>query len=243
MKLILTSDTHFGFNHKTQSKHLRFLKLLAAEKPDVVVHAGDWTSHSQKQFRRTLQMFREHLSCPIVAVRGNHDFWQSPDLNQSFTPTERIMEIHNEWFEEFGIHHVSKGSFPVGDWTIYGFDGWYATVSPPTNDQAWMPLMTGQYPTMEWFRNKAQDDIHRLIDCKGEGKAKKICVTHFPTYTEDQRYAQFCANLNYLEVLTDHFEILLFGHSHRACDWVFRDTRIVNCGSDYNIPLYKVLEI
>jgi predicted phosphodiesterase len=243
MKLILTSDTHYGHNHKTQTKHMRFLKKLAEESPDVLVHAGDWASHSQHQLYRTLQMFRESLKCPIVAVRGNHDFWQSTDKYHPFLPTEKVLETHQAWFEEFDIHHVSKGALKVQDWTFYGFDGWYGYHNPPTNDARWMPMMTESLTTMEWFQQKAHADLVKMLDTKEEGKEKKLCVSHFPTFTEDQRKAHYCANLNYLEVLTENFELLLFGHSHRACDWNFRGTRIVNCGSDYNKPVYKVLEL
>lgn len=242
MKVAITSDTHLGCSSSNYATHTHFLSQIAAENPDLLIHAGDWTSHAQHQFRQSLEMFREYLKCPIVAVRGNHDFWQTPN-NQPFYRTETVLETHNKWFEEFNIHHVSKGPFEIQDWTVYGFDGWYASTNPPTHDKDYLPLMTNEYVTMEWFTRKAHTDLVNMLDLKGKDKNKKICVSHFPPFTEDQRYAILCANLNYLDVLADNFEFLIFGHSHRACDWRFRDTRIVNPGSDYNRPIYKIIEI
>lgn len=243
MRLVLTSDTHFGHDGKTQSKHSKFLKSLAEEKPDVLVHAGDWTSSKQGQFFRTLEMFRESLDCPIVAVRGNHDFWQNQDRFHLLQETESVFEHHDIWFKRFNIHHVSYGPLILDGWTIAGFDGWYGNNSPPTNDSKFMPPYTQSMTTMEWFSRKAFRDLSDLLDSLDTVKSKKICVTHFPPFTNDQRYIHFCANPNYLEVLCERFELLLVGHSHIECDWVFRDTRIVNSGSDYNKPKYKVLEL
>jgi predicted phosphodiesterase len=243
MRLVLTSDTHFGHDGKTQSKHQKFLKAVAEENPDVLVHAGDWTSSKQEQFRRTLEMFREELRCPIVAVRGNHDFWQTVDRFHFLQETESLFEQHEIWFRQFNIHHVSQGPFVIDGWTITGFDGWYGNLNPPTNDEKFMPLFTQNMRTMEWFNRKAHWDLQDILDKVDLSREKKICVTHFPPFTENQLYAQFCANQNYLEVLCERFELLLVGHSHRECDWVFKGTRIVNSGADYNAPKYKVLDL
>jgi predicted phosphodiesterase len=243
MKLLLTSDTHYGFNEKTQSKHVRFLEKIKVERPDIVIHAGDWASNTQNQFRRTLEMFREKITCPIVCVRGNHDFWQTKGKDKPFLDTLEMIEQHNLWFDELDIHHVSRGELKIEGWSIYGFDGWYGASDPKTNDHNFLPEFTEGLPTMEWFSRKAFSDLKNLVENLDDKKENRICVTHFPSYTDDQRYAHFCANLNYLETLTDYFQIILCGHSHRACDFVFRDTRIVNAGSDYNKPEYKVIEL
>jgi predicted phosphodiesterase len=242
VKIVLTSDTHYGFNEKTQHKHLRFLEKIRSEKPDVVVHAGDWASNTQNQFRRTLEMFREKLDCPIVCVRGNHDFWQTQGKDDPFLDVSSMMAKHAEWFDELNIHHVSRGPLSFDGWTFYGFDGWYGLNEPKTNDHKFLPLVTEGLPTMEWFSRKAFTDLRNLID-EDLGEGKRICVTHFPSFTEDQRYAEFCANLNYLEVLSENFDMILCGHSHRACDFHFRRARILNSGSDYNQPAYKVIDI
>lgn len=243
MRLLLTSDTHFGHDGNTQAKHIKLLKKISEEKPDVVVHAGDWASNRQNQFYRTLEMFRESLNCPIVAVRGNHDFWQTRERFQFFHETDYLFEHHDIWFKRFKIHHVSYGPLVIDGWTIAGFDGWYGYLNPPTNDFKFLPVYTHSMTTMEWFNRKAHNDLNELLETLDNSKSKKICVTHFPPFTDDQRYLHFCANQNYLEVLSDRFELLLVGHSHKACDWVFRDMRIVNSGSDYNDPKYKVLDL
>jgi len=239
MRAILTSDTHFGFSHDDEKNHETFLKKISSEKPDVVVHAGDWSSHHQDQFKKTLEMFRDNLSCPIICIRGNHDFWQTPKPQKSI---QELFELHEKWFQECEIHHLSKGCFEIAGWSFYGFDGWYSHHVPPTNDGDHLPLITEGLPTMHWFTRKAYRDLVETIDSV-KNREKSVCVTHFPCFTDDQRYANFCANLNYLEVLSDNFELLLFGHSHKFCDFRFRETRIVNCGSDYLKPTYKVLDL
>lgn len=234
MRLVLTSDTHYGISS------LDFLDDLSLERPDVVVHAGDWASNKQEQFRQSLETFRRKLSCPILCVRGNHDFWQA---GLKKLPISEIYEQHERWFADYGIHHLDA-PFKLGGYVIAGFDGWYGRSSVASNDAFHLPDWVEGTPAMEWFSRKAYVDLARCVRKVSDLPEKKICVSHFPSFSEDTRYTSFCANAHYLSILKDSFDMVLYGHSHRRCDFLYEDSlRVVNCGSDYGSPRYVVLEL
>jgi len=240
MKVLVTSDTHYGFSDKTGGRLHKLCNNMKAEQPDVVVHAGDWASHKQSQFYSAMKMFRDSFDCPIVAVRGNHDFWQHEIIKK---PIEEIENQHQAWFTELDIHHVSRGLLCLKDWVFGGFDGWYHETNPPTNDEQFMPKNT--IPSAhEYLNQKAHKDLYNLIDDLDQcGKSKIILASHFPTYSHDPKYLSFCANPKYHDILTGYCDYLVFGHSHRREN--LRDGRanIINAGSDYNNPRYIMLEV
>ncbi len=257
VKLMLTSDTHYGFNHKTHQRHENFLKTLqdTIESDDIkcVIHAGDWSVNKQDQFYHTMKMFRKHIdpSIPIAAVRGNHDFWDLPDgykIKRKRMFGE-LQNLHREWFEEHNIHHLETGPLVVDDVIICGFDGWYGKADPPTNDEERIIGTVEGCPAMVYLSSRAYKELDRVLDTDTDDYAKAICVTHFPPFGGDWKNGadakdiSFCANPKYLQPITEKFDVFCMGHSHQRVDRIDNYCRLLNSGSDYNMPRFLVFEV
>lgn len=252
MKILLTSDTHYGFSHKTHKRHENFLRevkrVIEEQHVDVVLHAGDWTSMRQDQFRRTMAMFRRELGDDVIiaAVRGNHDFW---DLKKGGRKMQRkhlygeLMRMHQEWFEAYNIIHLGTSTLTHEDIHIVGFDGWYGSSNPPTNDEQWMIRDVEGCPIMTYLSNKAHKDLDMLLQRDYSKYRKVICVSHFPPFSGDWKGKGMSANFNFFEPMREKFDVLCFGHSHRRVEREENGTWIYNAGSDYDQPRYLIFEV
>jgi len=247
LKFALTSDTHYGHNKNTHRVHEKFLEKLAADIAaqdiKVLIHAGDWTSNKQDQFYRTLKMFRKYIDIPILGVRGNHDLWQySPRDEQKLSLTE-LDKKHNEWFTESNIHHLQNGPFVIDDVVIVGFDGWYYSHNPPTNDETMMCKFEGADRATVHLTREAYLKLDTLLQMDLSQYRKAVMVTHHPPFTESYVYMQHCANPNYFEPIKEKFDVFCTGHSHHYWNETQDDCLVLNCGSDYNEPKHLVFEI
>ena len=84
---------------------------------------------------------------------------------------------------------------------------------------------------------------------------KLVCATHH-SLTPYRGYGSaredtMSGNFSHLDFLSEDFDLVLNGHSHQEVDhtheYVYGNTvhscRIVNVGSDYDKPKYRILEI
>lgn len=247
VKCVLTSDTHYGLDKNTHRIHEKWLKKLAQEITDkdikVFIHAGDWSCNKQDQFYRTMKMFRKHISIPIVCVRGNHDLWQYKPFEGPKMYGE-MMRTHEEWFKELNIHHLESGPFYIDDVAIYGFDGWYYSSNPPTNDLERMNFHDIEgAPAMPYLSSRAHKKLDALLQVDTTMYRKSVLVTHHGPYTDDLKYKEFCANMNFFEPIVEKYDFFCNGHSHHFTDQVYGKCRVLNSGSDYNEPAYLVFEV
>lgn len=69
--LLQISDTHFG----TEQDHVMaaLLRLIEDRQPDAVLLSGDVTQRARRNQFAAAQAFIEKLTCPVLAVPGNHD--------------------------------------------------------------------------------------------------------------------------------------------------------------------------
>ena len=263
MKIALTSDTHYGHSHNTHKIHQKFLTKLATEDFDVLIHDGDWISSKQHQLPRTLKMFREALEDkPILTVIGNHDLWDVDNWNKQGhvsrasskfdrNKSYRSMIIdHDEWMKEQNIHHLAWNPYQFEEEVMfYGFDGWYSELPLRSNDTNFMPrLVDGCAPIDMFLANEAHKALDSILLQQEEHKKANphltyACCTHHAPYTFEEMYRFMCANPNFLDPITEQFDLFLVGHSHQKEDWRKNNCRIVNCGSDYDSPRYVIMEI
>lgn len=255
MKVLLTSDTHYGYDQKTHRYHEKFLteiaELVDKGEVDIVVHAGDWSTNRQDQFHRTLKMFRRYLSVPILTVKGNHEFWDQKKDGRKMQKKHMyhsLIKMHDEWFEESDIHYLGNGEFVKDDVCFVGFDGWYGYVGEAkreTRDGEVMVRDVEGCETMVYLSNKAYKDLDELLAKDYSKYRKVVCVSHFPPLTEDWKGKDkaFSANMNFLEPMKEKFDVLCFGHSHMRVERKEDGTWIYNCGSHYDKPRYLIFEV
>lgn len=241
LKIAVTTDTHMGHHFKTILKIEKMLKKLMTEKFDILIHCGDWVSSKQRQLETSFKLFRKIIpkEIPILAVIGNHDFWNG---DEKFKNSSLMLENHNRLFQEYDIHYLENGPFIFQNVGFYGFNGWYHSTRPATNDTRWMPRFFEGLDPHVYFNNIARKKAFELLNLELLYE-KNVLVTHFPFFTDHIKYAEFCADMNYMDPFTEKFDLMLVGHSHKECDWVKNKCRVVNAGSDYNFPRYKIVDL
>lgn len=239
MKIALTSDTHYGITDKTYRKLEQMLKKMQEQEPDVVLHAGDWGSHKERHLGACMKLFRRFFSdTPIVGVRGNHDLW----TEHSLQTLETFISNSDKTFEEYNIlntyfNHQEKV-------VIVGWNGWYKSLWPRSNDKYHMPQPENGFPINDYMQLLARESFARAnIILEKYPTYKKIALTHFShSYRND--YAEMNGDDKPITQLIDmEVNVICLGHSHIAQDETVHETRILNCGSDYNKPAYVIFEL
>jgi predicted MPP superfamily phosphohydrolase len=79
MRVIVTSDLHYRplWIHVLD----RMVRQVQDERPDCFILAGD-VGHPLHNFERGLALF-SGLTCPRLALAGNHDLWSGQNDSQS----------------------------------------------------------------------------------------------------------------------------------------------------------------
>ena len=231
MKIALTSDTHYGYGHKTHRKHIKFLNELNREDFDVLVHCGDWSASKQTSLYKTLKMFREALGDkPILTSLGNHDLW---DINNWDNRSDHRVKIrrstydrnktyrsmiidHHNWMEEFNIHHLAWNPYQFEEEVMfYGFDGWYYQLPVRSNDVNYMPrLVDGCAPIDMFLSNEAHKAVDNILFKQEQHKKDNphlsyVCCTHHAPYTTNSGYEFMCANPRFLDPICSQFDMFL----------------------------------
>lgn len=109
MKLVMVSDLHIGYHNPRKELH-RWIDMINAEKPDLVLIAGDIIDMSMRPLKeeRMAEEFRR-LTAPVYACLGNHEYYSGePDAQQ--------------FYHDAGIHLLRDSAAAVGDLCIIGRD-------------------------------------------------------------------------------------------------------------------------
>jgi len=107
LRVGLLSDIHFDPLYETAYLEHAF-RLLAAEQPDLVLHAGDFVSHTTHRFEEFGALAARFIP-PLgaFAALGNHDHWAGPKKVRA------ILERH-------GIRVLRNSALPLP-----GHPGWF----------------------------------------------------------------------------------------------------------------------
>lgn len=239
MRVLLISDTHRGFSPSTAKIHMRWAdEVLSKLEYDVLILAGDLSSHKQRQFYSSLKFFRK-VAGPdrdILLVRGNHDFWDGDIKN-----FDAMLARHTDWFQEFRITHLqSSWSYVKDDVAFVGWDGWYWQLPSNSNDTRWIP--SGGIQLLDQQAPKSFENSLRIAEELSQTYDKIVGVTHFPCLRGlgDMRYG---GNPHYGEIILPYLDVLCMGHSHQRVDLEIQGTRLYNCGSDYEKPNHILFEV
>ena len=109
LRLVMLSDLHLGY-HNPRKELARWVDIVNAEKPDVVLIAGDIIDMSIRPLveERMYEEFRR-LAAPVYACLGNHEYYTGEPLAQQF-------------YRDAGINLLRDSSAVVGDLLIIGRD-------------------------------------------------------------------------------------------------------------------------
>lgn len=110
VKMVLISDLHLGY-HNTRADFVKWVDMICAENPDLVLIAGDIIDNNHKPVmeENMAEVFRK-IHVPIYACLGNHDYYAGEPQSEQF-------------IRESGIHLLKDKSvtLPQGI-TIIGRD-------------------------------------------------------------------------------------------------------------------------
>ena len=186
----------------------------------------------------------------------DQDSWNNGRYNKR-TSYEEMKSTQREWFEELKIHYLQDNPFYFKDEAIfYGYDGWYLNLPPPSNDKNWMPPTAKQCPIDQYLSYRANKSLDAILVSAEEAKKlnpniKTLCATHHSLTSYRGGFDTMGGNPRHLDFLSENMDYVLNGHSHQEVDQVheylsgntIHSCRIINAGSDYDKPKYKIFDI
>lgn len=109
VKMVMMSDLHIGYHNRRSELH-RWIDMVNAEQPDLVLIAGDIIDGSMRPLKEE-KMHEEfqRLKAPVYACLGNHEFFSGEPAARQF-------------YRDAGIHLLQDSVAIVGDIAIIGRD-------------------------------------------------------------------------------------------------------------------------
>ena len=109
LRLVMLSDLHLGYHNRRDEFH-RWVDLINAEHPDLILIAGDIIDGSMRPLLEE-RMHEEflRLQAPVYACLGNHEYYSGEPDAQRF-------------YRDAGIHLLQDSAALVGDLLIIGRD-------------------------------------------------------------------------------------------------------------------------
>ena len=108
-RIVMVSDLHLGY-HNRRAELERWIDLINAEKPDLVLIAGDIIDMSIRPLAEEKMAEAFHrLQAPVYACLGNHEYFSGEPAAQRF-------------YDEAGIHLLRDTTVVTGDLCIVGRD-------------------------------------------------------------------------------------------------------------------------
>jgi len=109
LRLVMLSDLHLGY-HNPKAELCRWVDLINAEQPDLVLIAGDIIDMSIRPLveENMAEDFRR-IQAPVYACLGNHEYYTGEPQAQQF-------------YRDAGIHLLRDTAEVVGDLCIIGRD-------------------------------------------------------------------------------------------------------------------------
>ena len=109
VKLVMMSDLHLGYHNRREELH-RWIDMINAEQPDLVLIAGDIIDGSMRPLKEE-KMYEEfqRIKAPVYACLGNHEYYSGEPGAQQF-------------YQDAGIHLLQDSVAVIGDLCIIGRD-------------------------------------------------------------------------------------------------------------------------
>lgn len=96
VRIVMMSDLHLGYHNRREELH-RWVELINAEKPDLILIAGDIIDRSLRPLEEQ-KMWEEFrlLKAPVVACLGNHEYYAGLPNSLSFYKKAGIRLLKDE---------------------------------------------------------------------------------------------------------------------------------------------------
>jgi len=173
------------------------------------------------------------------------------------TSYEQMRMTQRDWFDELNVHYLQDEEYLYKDEVIfYGYDGWYKNMNPPSNDKYWMPPVAKMCPINQYLNHRANKTLDSiLMSVEGMKRTspnlKAVCATHHSLTPYRGGADTMNGDPRHLDFLSENFDLVLNGHSHQKVDQIHEyvygnkvhTCRVVNAGSDYDNPEYKIIEL
>jgi predicted phosphodiesterase len=229
MKILITADTHEGFTPSTGKILDRFWFKIKNESPDLLIHAGDWSTVSDGyndvweemevgyigSIEQAFERMRSFYKGPVLTVMGNHDFWCSKKpLSNLIAHNTRLQKL----CKQYQITWMKESFLKEKKWNIVGFDGWYLEnyYQCPTNDHLYIAEKVWKE-----LQDISSHEIEDIII-----KRPKTILTHHPISTTTAKmFSEFCSTL-------------ILGHWHYSINAKWFGMQILNPGGKYDDPKY-----
>ena len=108
LKLVMLSDLHLGY-HIGKKEFAKWVDMINAEKPDLILIAGDIVDISLYPIRK--QKFEEEFSrlkAPVYACYGNHEYFSNIEEVKEFCDLAGIHLLKDSVVEVAGINIVGR---------------------------------------------------------------------------------------------------------------------------------------
>ena len=264
IRVLLSADLHYHIRSRPALE--RFAQQVQRERPDCLVLAGD-IGHPLANFRQALALFAG-LSCPKLALAGNHDVWSGDHDSQSLW--DHLLE---EAAHQAGFVWLDRETFHLGSLGICGTLGWY---DYSARDPSVPLLPRDYYINKGMFNNdgnyvdwEATDEEFANQELRAFGvRLGKLCrdpsitqilvATHIPPFIEnlERRPGDLASSfgnayggnltLGQAIIRCPRVTHVVSGHTHRGGVWSIAaphgliESQVI--GSDYGRPAYVILE-
>ncbi len=103
VKVVLASDLHIGY-HNRRAELGRWIDLINAEHPDLVLFGGDIIDRSIRALEEDGDAAEFHrIEAPVYGCLGNHEYYAGVEEAENFYREAGIRLLKNEWTEDCGI--------------------------------------------------------------------------------------------------------------------------------------------
>lgn len=108
LTVVLASDLHIGY-HNRKPELSRWVNLINAEKPDLILFGGDVIDLSLRPVMEgNFQEEFHRLQAPVMTVLGNHEFYSNLDLAQQFLQEAGIQLLKDSVAHFMGVDIIGR---------------------------------------------------------------------------------------------------------------------------------------
>ncbi len=266
-RIVITSDIHLGITDLP-----RVMKLIAdirQQKPDAVAIAGD-IGEGPENIGVVLEDFAR-IGVPVAAAAGNHDVWNHDKRRPSELLWEQILPCIAKssgtvWLDNENM--IVKGIAIVGSTAWYDYSAQDPAFKASEEEcrrrkgefdaDAWM--VDWPWSDVEFCAKIQRGFVERLMAAQENPLVSEIVVvTHCALFEQQIRRKPgnfkwgfsnaYYGNLTFGKIVSEFSKVthVISGHSHAGTEAIIdvngRPVRVITLDSQYNNPLYIVLDL